>query len=431
MSGMKADHPRGKSPRTMNVTARRPRLLILGSGFAAFGLLKRVDLRAYDVTVVSRRNHFLYTPLLPSTAVGTVEFRTIIEPIRRSRPGARCLLGEAESLDPTGRSVRCRSPDGEVAWDQPYDVLAIGVGAEGNTFGVPGVREHACPLKELADARVIRERVIATLERASLPGLGEEERQRLLHFVAVGAGPTGVRFAAELHDLLAADLPRSYPELVARVRITLLEAGPAMLSAYDATLREYAARQFRRDGVEVRTGSPVSEVGPAGLRLRSGEEVPAGLVLWSAGFAPTPFVAGLPFARDRAGRLVTDDRLRVLGHEDVFALGDCACPKGRDLPQLAQVAEQQGRYLGDALNRRTAGRASGPFAWRSLGIGSFLGAGRAVVESAGRRRKHAGFWAYQLWRSAVFTRLVSPKNKILVPMDRLRAFVFGRDLSKF
>ena len=127
----------------MIAAARRPRLLILGSGFAAFRLLKRVDPRAYDVTVVSRRNHFLYTPLLPSTAVGTVEFRTIIEPIRRGRPGARFLLGDAVDLDPDRRTVRCRSTDGDLAWDQPYDLLAIGVGAEGSTFGVPGVREVA------------------------------------------------------------------------------------------------------------------------------------------------------------------------------------------------------------------------------------------------------------------------------------------------
>jgi NADH dehydrogenase FAD-containing subunit len=415
----------------MSDATRRPRLLILGSGFAAFRLLKRVDPRAYDVTVVSRRNHFLYTPLLPSTAVGTVEFRTIVEPIRRGRLGVRFLLGDAQALDPDRRVVSCRSLEGDLAWEQPYDLLAVGVGAEGSTFGVPGVREHACGLKELADARVIRERVVAALERAALPGLDEAERRRLLHFVAVGGGPTGVRFAAELHDLLVADLPRSYPELAGMVRITVLEAGPTMLGTYAAALRDYAAGQFRRDGIAVRTDCVVGEVGPTGLRLRSGEDVPAGLVLWAAGFAPTPFVAGLPFARDRAGRLVTDDHLRVPGREEVFALGDCARPEGAELPQLAQVAEQQGKYIGEVLNRRADGRDSGPFVWRNVGISSFLGGGRAIVEAPRAGRKHSGAWAYQLWRSAVFTQLVSPRNKVLVPLDRLRAYVFGRDLSKF
>jgi NADH dehydrogenase FAD-containing subunit len=240
-----------------------------------------------------------------------------------------------------------------------------------------------------------------------------------------------VRFAAELHDLLSADLVRSYPELARDVRITVLEAGPEMLGSYEASLRAYAAEKFRRDGIAVRTGSPVAEVLAGGLRLRGGELVPAGLVLWAAGFAPAPLVAGLPFARDAAGRLVTDEHLRVRDGEDVFALGDCACPGGRGLPQLAQVAEQQGRYLAGVLNRRAAGRACGPFVWREAGVASFLGGGRAIVQGRGGGRPRAGRWAYQLWRSAAFTRLLSAKNKVLVPLDRLRAYTFGRDLTKF
>ena len=318
-----------------------------------------------------------------------------------------------------------------MAWELPYDVLAIAVGAESQTFGVPGVREHALFLKELGDARAIRERVIGGLERACLPGLDDRERRRLLHFVSVGAGPTGVRFAAELHDLLVSDLRRAYPDLIDSVQITLVESGRTILSAYDKGLRDYAARQLLRDGIAIRLESPVSEVGPDHLRLGNGEILPAGVVLWAAGFAPTSFVAGLPYERGRGGRLVTDDFLRVPGQANVFALGDCACPRGRDLPQLAQVAEQQGKYLGDLLNRRTRGRATSPFAWRSRSTSSLIGGGKAIVESPGGSRTFSGFLAYQLWRSAIFTHLVSPKNKLLVPLDRLRAFVFGRDLSKF
>jgi NADH:ubiquinone reductase (non-electrogenic) len=415
----------------MASSARRPRLLILGSGFAAFRLLKRVDARAYEVTVVSRRNHFLYTPLLPSTVAGTVEFRTIIEPIRRARPGVRFFLGQAEALDTAACTVHCRSLDNEMAWALPYDVLAIAVGAESQTFGVPGVREHAFFLKDLRDARAIRERVITSLERASLPGLDDQERRRLLHFVSVGAGPTGVRFAAELHDLLTADLRRAYPDLVDLVHITLVESGRTILSAYDEGLRDYAARQLRRDGITIRLESPVTEVGADHLRLKEGEILPAGVVLWAAGFAPTPFVAGLSCQRGYSGRLVTDDFLRLPGQENVFALGDCACPRGQDLPQLAQVAEQQGKYLGDLLNLRCRGLAPRPFAWRSRGTSSLIGGGKAIVQSPGGSRTFSGFLAYQLWRSAIFTQLVSPKNKLVVPLDRLRAFVFGRDLSKF
>jgi len=281
----------------------------------------------------------------------------------------------------------------------------------------------------LADARAIRERVLGCLERAALPAVGDEERRRLLHFVAVGAGPTGVRFAAELYDLLAHDLARSYPELAGLVRVTLLEAGQTILSAFDEPLREYTARHFRRHQIAVRTGAKVAEVRPDGLRLAGGEVIPAGVVLWCTGFAPSPFVAGLSWAKDRAGRLVIDEYLRVSGAEGVCALGDCACPQGQNLPQLAQVAEQQGKYLGRALKRRSVGRSAAPFRWRNLGFGSYIGDREAVVQ--GGHRRSAGWVAYQLWRSAVFTQLVSLRNKILVPLSRLRTAVFGRDMSKF
>ncbi|MGL4553008.1 MAG: FAD-dependent oxidoreductase, partial [Gemmataceae bacterium] len=317
------------------MNAPRPKLLILGSGFAAFRLMRQIDPSRYDVTAVSRRNHFVYTPLLPSTVVGTVEFRSIVEPLRRGRGGVRCLLGSALSLDAEARTVRCREAETGHEWDQPYDVLAVATGAESNTFNVPGAREHCFFLKEIEEARAIRQRLIANLERAGLPGVPDDERRRLLHFVAVGAGPTGVRFAAEVYDLLTADLRRLYPEIAGLVRVTVVEAGPSLLVAFDERLREYTARQFGRRGIAVRTGCVVAEVGPGWVRLKSGEVLPAGLVLWCAGFGPNAFVAGLPFEKDRSGRLAVDGWLRV--RDGVYALGDCACPRGANLPQLAQV----------------------------------------------------------------------------------------------
>jgi NADH:ubiquinone reductase (non-electrogenic) len=407
------------------------RLLILGTGFAAFRLLRDLDLRAFRVTIVSPRNHFLFTPLLPSTCVGTIEYRTIIEPIRRNRSRLEFFLGNAESVDVERRVVRCRGLDGDVTWEQPYDFLVLAVGCVTNTFGVPGVSEHALFLKELNDARRIRERLICNLERAALPGVGDAERRRLLHFVAVGAGPTGVRFAAELYDLLATDLPRSYPALAPLVRVTLLDAGPVILGAYDEQLRAYVQRAFLRRGIAVRTASPVTDVGPTHLALKNGEVIPAGMVLWSAGFGPNPLIAGLPFEKDRAGRLLTDEFLQVRGQPGVFALGDCGHPAGQAFPQLAQVAEQQGAYLADCLQRRLRGKPVRPFAWRGFGVSSYIGEGDAVSERPDHTSRETGFRAYQHWRGAIWTQLVSARNKILVPVDRMRARLFGRDLNKF
>jgi NADH:ubiquinone reductase (non-electrogenic) len=407
------------------------RVLILGSGFAAFAVASRLDRGANEVTVVSPRNHFLFTPLLPSTAVGTVEFRTIIEPIRRGRRGLRFLLGTAEDLLREPRAVRCRSLDGTLAWEEPFDVLVIAVGARANTFGIPGAAEHAHFLKELADARRIRAALVENLERASLPGVAPAERERLLRIIAVGGGPTGVRFAAELHDLLVQDVPRSYPHLAGVARITILDAGKEILGAYDESLRRFTTALFRRRQIEVRAGARVAEVGPTFVRLADGETLPAGLVLWATGFAPLPFVERLPFAKDRLGRILTDGHLRVKGEEAIYALGDCGRPEAEDYPQLAQIAEQQGRYLARALERRLRGRSPEPFIWHNEGVSTYLGEMLAVVDSRPGGRPAAGVWAYWLWRSGVFSQLVSARNKVWVPLDRLRAKVFGRDLSRF
>jgi NADH:ubiquinone reductase (non-electrogenic) len=407
----------------------RPRVLILGSGFGAFALATRLDPRAFEVVVVSPRNHFLFTPLLPSAALGTLEFRTIIEPLRRGRRHLAFRLGAAEAVDLAGKRVRCRAADG-ATWEEPFDFLVIAVGARSNTFGTPGAREHAFFLKELADARRIREALVANLERASLPATAPEERDRLLHFVAVGGGPTGVRFAAELHDLLLRDVPRSYPDLAGRARITVLDAAAEILGTYDEPLRRYTTALFRRRRIEVRAGARVAEVSPGGVRLADGAMIPAGLVLWATGFAPLPFVEALSFAKDRRGRILTDPALRVLGERCIFALGDCARPEPADLPQLAEIAEQQGRYLARAIPRAARSAEPAPFVWRSRGMATYLGGATAVFASADG--DHAvGARAYWRWRTGVFSDLVSVRNKVLVPLDRLRAKIFGRDLSKF
>jgi len=409
----------------------KPQLLILGSGFGAFSLLKAIDLKRYEVTAVSKRNHFLYTPLLPSTAVGTVEFRSIIEPIRKCLPGITFMQGNALGIDSERQEVRCESLDQKQNWNLTYDHLVIAVGAENNTYGVPGVREHACFLKEISDSRAIRQTLIQCLEQACLPQTTPEERSMLLHFVAVGGGPTGVRFAAEIYDLLFADLDKSYPELKGQIRVTLVEAGKTILNAHDAVLREYASAYFKRQHIEVLTDSPVQEVGPNYLILKSGKRIDAGIILWSTGFAPGALVTSLNVAKDRSGRILTTNHLQVIDHPKIHALGDCACPSGQNLPQLAQVAEQQGRYLAKQFNRSASGKRLFPFKWKNLGYSSYIGRQKAVVEYPRKYGNFTGFIAFLLWRSVIFTHLVSTKNKVLVPLDWLRTRIFGRDLSKF
>lgn len=412
-------------------SASRQRLLVLGTGFGARHLLQRIDTRRYEVTVISPRNHFLFTPLLPSTTVGTVEFRTIIEPIRDVRHGlCDYLQGSAQRIDVAKRQVECTSVDGQSHWLQPYDHLVVTVGCVSSTLNVSGVQQHAFMLKELADARRMRERLIENLERASLPIVSDEAISRLLHFVAVGGGPTGVRFAAELYDLLQKDLARIFPRLHNRTRVTVVDSSPTLLSTYEEHLREHVQRVFHRRGIHFEPNAMVSRVTPTGVELKDGRSIEAGLVLWAVGFAPNPFVAALPWEKDKSGRLLVDHHLRVLGQEQIYAVGDCAATPEKPLPQLAQVAAQQGTYLAQRLNRPDE-PAPPPFRWRNRGFSSYIGQSSAVVDNPETESRSAGYWAYQSWRISNWSELLSWRNRIWIPLDRLRATVFGRDLSHF
>lgn len=407
------------------------RLVVLGSGFAALSLARTIDLKAYDVTIVSPRNHFLFTPLLPSTAVGTIEFRSIIEPIRTVRKGISFVQASCRQIDTEARTIACRGVEDERDFRLQYDQLVIAVGAWNNTFNTPGVTEHAFFLKEVADARRIRERIIASLERADTPDIDPAERARLLQFAVVGGGPTGVEFAAELHDLLREDLKRSYPHLEGKTRIILFEAGSTILGSFDQQLATYALDHFRRHHIEVRLGAPVREVTPRGLVLMDGSQAPAGMVVWSTGYGPTGLVQSLPFKKDPGGRILVDTYMRVVDHPEIFALGDCAVPVGSTVPQTAQAAMQQGKYLGRTLTRIAHDRRVAPFRFKNLGMLAYVGEARALADVPHVRFPWRGFLTYLFWRSAYLTRLVTFKNKAQVLFDWIKTFVFGRDLSRF
>jgi NADH:ubiquinone reductase (non-electrogenic) len=407
----------------------KPRLVILGTGFGGFSLLKKIDLELMDVAVISPRNHFLFTPLLPSTTVGTIEFRSIIEPIRSARPEVTYFNALCVGLDAKRRLVRCRGAKDNRRFSLPYDLLVVAVGSQSATYGVPGVREHALFLKDLGDARAIRQKVIESLEQASAPTMEPEERKRLVHFVVVGGGPTGVEFLAEMHDLLREDLHRTFPGIVKDVRLTLLEAQEEILTTFDVALRAYTMKVFRRQAISVMTRSTVKRIGRKSILLQNGSAIPYGLVVWSTGVKPAELTRILPFAKDSGSRLIVDDFLRLDETSRHFALGDCSSVKGRMFPGTAQVAQQQGKYLATALGDRVRGRIAKPFRYRSYGMLAYIGTGKALADL--ESVKGRGFTAWVFWRSVYITRLVSMKNKILVILDWIKTFFFGRDISRF
>ena len=269
---------------------QRERLVILGTGWGSYSVLRHINKKLFDVIVISPRNHFLFTPLLCSTTVGTLEFRSIIEPIRNTgfRDEHHFQLAEAVKLLPDQHTVVCRSILNNDEYVLKYDRLVVGVGAVSNTFGIAGVHENAFFLKEIADARKIRNQILQNFELAMQPGVAEEEKKRLLHFVIVGGGPTGVEFGAELYDFVKQDVTRLYAHERSKVSVTLIEARQ-ILPSFDAKLRDFAERKMRQRDQFQLVQSSVTEVHSDHIELEDGSVLPCGLVVWSTGLAPRPF----------------------------------------------------------------------------------------------------------------------------------------------
>lgn len=341
-------------------------LVVLGCGWGSTSLIQNLNTEEYNVVVVSPRNYFLFTPLLPSCTVGTIEFRSIMQPLRfftrfKSRE-VQFIEAECTDIDPFNKTVTIEDKS-EIKGLMPtsklsYDYLVMGVGSETATFNIPGVKENACFLKEIGDAQKIRSRLIDCLETASFPGLPEAELERLLHMVVVGGGPSGIEYAAELHDFLQDDIATWYPHLASKLKITLVEALPKVLNSFHKELVDYTEREFAANKVEILTNTAVKEVSPAEILVRDGvtkqeHVVPYGLLVWAAGNAPRQITKTLMAqlgseAQNQRRGLVVDEFLSVKGCEGIWALGDNSASS---YAPTAQVAAQQGKYLAKQFER--------------------------------------------------------------------------------
>ena len=321
----------------------KPRLVILGGGWGSIALVKDLRPEDYHITLVSPSNYFLFTPMLPSATVGTLELRSLAEPIRRIVTAAKghFIRAKAESVEFKERLVEVSQigSDGkETRFYLPYDKLVIGVGSTTNPHGVKGL-ENCNFLKDLDDARQIKRKVLNNLELACLPTTTDEERKRLLSFVISGGGPTGVEFAAELFDILNEDLRSNFPKLLRNlVSVHLIQSRGHILNTYDEAVSKYAEERFARDQVEILTNSRVKEVLPDKIiftqKGENGEtvtkELPHGFCLWSTGVSQTDLTraisAKLGEFQTNKHALETDSHLRLIGAPmgEVYAIGDCA-----------------------------------------------------------------------------------------------------------
>lgn len=326
----------------MSEQKEKPKLVILGTGWGSIALLKQLNAGDYHVTVVSPANHFLFTPMLPSATVGTLEFRSLVEPVRRivQRVRGHFLKAEAIDIEFSEKLIEVAQTDAQgsrVHFYLPYDKLVIGVGSTTNPHGVKGL-ENCNFLKSIDDARLIKNKVLHNLELACLPTTSDQERRRLLSFVVSGGGPTGVEFAAELYDMLNEDLLRSFPKILRNeVSVHVIQSRGHILNTYDEALSEYAEQRFAHDQVEVLTNSRVKEVQSDKIVFTQREdgktvtkELPMGFCLWSTGVSQTDFskriAEKLGSYQTNRHAIETDTHLRVIGAPlgDVYAIGDCS-----------------------------------------------------------------------------------------------------------
>ncbi|RPD52496.1 FAD/NAD(P)-binding domain-containing protein [Lentinus tigrinus ALCF2SS1-6] len=325
---------RGPPSRTFFSSPSRgkQRLVILGSGWGGYEVLRAIDKKRWNVIVVSPNNYFNFTPLLASCSVGTLEFRAAIEPVRRYSPKVRTYTAWCDSIDFKHKKLLCTpatapvnfpekgnasssgnglssssSPDvndpaitvtgNSDKFELTYDKLVIAVGAYSQTFNVPGVKEHAHFLKDVGDARRIRTRILECFEQANQPTITDADRRKLLNFCIVGGGPTGVEFAAELHDLLHTDIARHYPSLAAMAKINLYDVSPVILGGFDEGLQEYATTKFKREGIRLLTQHHVERVEEGRMFVTEEGEVNFGLLVWSTGLSPNPLIQSITEAK--------------------------------------------------------------------------------------------------------------------------------------
>lgn len=419
----------------------RTRLTILGSGWGAFRLLREVNPQKYAVTLVSPRNHMLFTPFLPAASVGAVNPHAICEPLRPhcASIGARYCEARAEFIDLEAREVHCRSLHDQ-AYTVPYDRLVVAVGKQANDFSIPGVRQFAFFMKETADATRLREAFLSRLEEASclharadslqlLPT--EEKLRQLLSVIVVGGGPTSVGFASQLTDFIANEVSRTYPHLHRYISVHLVEwASSTQSHLEDKDLRTYTLEKLRKKhGIQIHQGESVTTVTSKSLRLESGKEIPCGTLVWNAGMTPVPLVQTTDFEKCAHGRkIVTTPHLRVKGQENVYAIGDCAEIEGMQLPRAAFVADQQAAYLARELNAPQGFH----FKFSVRGVSSIIyprpmgliGNDSALIQ------KVRGFAAWLLWRSAALSGHLSWQNRLAVGSDWIRTLVFGRSITR-
>jgi NADH:ubiquinone reductase (H+-translocating) len=393
------------------MSPQRPKVVIVGAGFGGIEAATALSRVAVDVILLDRQNHHCFQPLLYQVATAALSPAEIAWPIRhmlRQQRNATVFMTEAEAVDLTGRFVETSA--GPIS----YDYLVVATGATHSYFGHDDWAKFAPGLKRIEDATRIRRSILLAFEQAELAG-NDAERQRLLTFVIVGGGATGVEMAGAIAEIARQTLANDFRRIDPRnSRIILLEAGPRVIPTLSEDLSQYAERALTRMGVDVRTSTRVIGCDACGVDADHGR-IDASTIIWAAGVVASPAASWLGAAHDRAGRVLVRPDLSVPDHPEVFVIGDAAAIHGDDgepVPGVAPAAKQMGNYVGRLIAARLAGKSLPAFRYRNLGELATIGRRAAVVKFGRLHLK--GFIGWLFWSFAHIYFLIGVKNRFIV-----------------
>ncbi len=385
-------------------------VVIVGAGFGGLRAARTLAGKAIEVMLLDQYNYHLFHPLLYQVATAGVEQENVAYPVRaifHKQRNVHFQMARVEAIDLESRRVMTS------IGPMMYDYLIVSAGSTTNFFGLEGAARVAHTLKVMSDAVTLRNQILGAFERAAREP-DPVERQALLTFVIVGAGPTGVEFAGALAELVIHALRKDYPEIhSAEVRILLVEALNAVLSTFSPDLQAYARKRLERLGIQVRLGQAVTAVDGHHIVLADGTEILAHTLFWAAGVKAAPLAESLAVAKARGGRIAVNPDLSLPAHPDVYVIGDMAYleQEGQALPMLAPVAMQQGEYAARAILAHEAGRSIGPFRYHSRGQMAIIGRNAAVAHAYGVRLK--GFLAWLTWLALHLYYLIGFRNRLV------------------
>jgi NADH dehydrogenase len=411
-------------------------IVIAGGGFGGFYAARTLErvlpAQSARVTLLNDANFMLYTPLLPGAAGATLDPRHVVVPLRAELRHTDLVLGEALGADPQQRRLRYRPLEGEER-ELGYDRLIVALGSVSRTLPIPGLAEHAIGFKSISEAIELRNSVLRCLDIAEASEDPVRRREHL-SFVFVGAGYAGLEGLAELQDFAAAVI-ELYPRCRTQgMRWVLVEAQDRIMGEVPESLARFTARELLGRGIEIRTGTTLTEITDRSASLSDGEVIPTRTVVWTAGVKPSPIVARLGLPLDGSGRIKVDATMRVDGHEDVWAIGDAAAvpdpsAKGRKpCPPTAQHAIRQGRLTACNVAASLGNGRARPFRYKTKGVVADLGHNKAVAITMGIRWR--GFPAWFIARTYHLLLMPGLGRKLRLLVDWNVALIFGRDASE-